>query len=50
VKTIRRAIATYGESPAADVDIPRGNDAISPALGGLGDTDRFSHPQHEVQP
>ena len=50
VKTIRRAIDTCGESPAEDAEIRDGNDTTSPVSIALGDTDRFSHPQPEVQP
>jgi DNA invertase Pin-like site-specific DNA recombinase len=50
VKTIRRAIDTYGESPAADGEIRDGNDTTSPVSIALGDTDRLCQPTGEVQP
>jgi DNA invertase Pin-like site-specific DNA recombinase len=43
VKTIRRAVASYGESLTSNVDIPSGNDATSVALGDVGDTGRNCH-------
>jgi DNA invertase Pin-like site-specific DNA recombinase len=50
VKTIRRAIDTYGESPAEDAEIRDGNDTTSPVSIALGDIDRLCHTAGEVQP
>jgi DNA invertase Pin-like site-specific DNA recombinase len=49
VKTMRRAIAGCGESPA-QTDINRdGNGATSPELAGLGETERMCHTEQTTE-
>jgi DNA invertase Pin-like site-specific DNA recombinase len=50
VKTIRRAIAGYGETVAENGVRRDGNDTTSFAMSGCGDTDRLCHTAGEVQP
>jgi DNA invertase Pin-like site-specific DNA recombinase len=50
VKTIRRAIAEYGETVAENSVRLDTNDTTSSAMSGCGDTDQLCHTAGEVQP